>query len=308
MAAEGTVAPARFNIVMRTKNRPLLLQRALDDVLAQSVSDWVLTVVNDGGSAGLVDALVNERAERFGGRVRVIHHDASVGMEEASNIGVRAVESTFVAIHDDDDTWHADFLSITGAWLQAQPSAVAVAVRTEIIWESIDGASVREQGRETFLPALVQVTLFDLMRFNTCVPISMLYRRAPLIEVGLFDGSLPVTGDWEANLRLAARGEIGFLSGPALAFWHQRPNEHGDAGNSVVALRDDHGRFDRLVRDRALREYVASEGAGLPLYLTRLLDDRFDELARRLDRLEAVAGDTAFRRAKSRVKRALGRG
>ncbi|WP_067882254.1 glycosyltransferase family 2 protein [Agromyces aureus] len=293
---------------MRTKNRPLLLQRALDDVLAQSAQDWVLTLVNDGGDFASVDALVDDRSDRFAGRVRVIHHEASVGMEEASNVGVRSLESTFVAIHDDDDTWHPEFLTLTGARLEADPSAVAVGVRTEIVWESLDGQTVREDGRETFLPELRQITLFDLMRFNTCVPISMLYRRTSLIDVGLFDRRLPVTGDWEANLRLAARGEIDFVPAPALAFWHQRPNAHGDAGNSVVALRDDHRRYDRIVRDRALRDYVAAEGSGLPLYLTRLLDDRFDELARRLDRLETIAGDTAFRRAKSRVKRVLGRG
>ncbi len=34
------MSPARVAVVMRTKDRPLLLRRALLDVLAQSFLDW----------------------------------------------------------------------------------------------------------------------------------------------------------------------------------------------------------------------------------------------------------------------------
>jgi glycosyltransferase involved in cell wall biosynthesis len=37
------------DVIIRTKNRPLFLARALDDVLAQEFSDWHLYVVQDGG-------------------------------------------------------------------------------------------------------------------------------------------------------------------------------------------------------------------------------------------------------------------
>ena len=48
-------------IVTRTKNRPLLLERALNSVLGQSFADWHQIVVNDGGDPAPVDAL----AERY---------------------------------------------------------------------------------------------------------------------------------------------------------------------------------------------------------------------------------------------------
>ncbi len=41
------------DIVMRTKDRPVFLARALDDVLAQTFTDWRLTIVNDGTLADL---------------------------------------------------------------------------------------------------------------------------------------------------------------------------------------------------------------------------------------------------------------
>lgn len=297
----------RVNIVVRTKNRTTLLARALDDILAQKFSDWVVTVVNDGGDAAPVDALFRAREAAFAQRAKLLHVADSLGMEAAANLGIERIATDYVAIHDDDDTWHPDFLATTVDWLDANPAAPAVAVRTEIIWEQLSGSTVKELSREVFLPGLQQVTLFDLLRFNTSVPISMTYRRADLDSVGKFDSTLNVAGDWDCNLRLAARGVIGFLPTRVLAYWHQRPSAQGDLGNSVIGLREEHGRLDRLIRDRALRSYVEEDGAGLPLYLTRFLDDRFDELNRRIEHLERLSFGSYLRRVKSLVRRVFGR-
>lgn len=296
------------DIVMRTKDRPLLLARALDDVLAQSHEAWKLTIVNDGGDATVVDEAVAERAERYGSRIRVIHNAVSRGMEAATNQAVRSTGHPWIAVHDDDDTWAPSFLAETVSWLRAHSDSPAVAVRTEIVWEQVRTDGVHEISRETFLPDLEQITLAQLVRFNACVPISVLYRRSTLTEVGLFDETLEVVGDWECNLRLAARGPFGFLSGHPLAFWHQRPDSGGALGNSVIDRREDHRRADRLVRDRELRGWVAREGAALPLYLTRYLDDRFDELHRRLDAIEREQRSGLLSRARRAIRRVLHRG
>lgn len=301
------VAPVNastVNIVMRTKNRPLLLQRAVDDVIRQNFTDWTLTVVNDGGSSATVDEILATRAGELRGRVQVIHRPVSLGMESASNEGVRASSARFVAIHDDDDSWDPGFLAATVAWLRDHEAAVAVAVRTEIIWESVDRGGITELRREVFLPSLEAVTLAQLVRFNTCVPISMLHRRESLERIGLFDESLSVVGDWHANLMLARLGEIGFIGARPLAFWHQRPAATGEMSNSVISGRDDHRLADAAVRDRELRSYVAEAGLGLPLYLTRFFDDRFDEMRESIARVEAVASDRFSHKLARLVKRA----
>ena len=77
--------PATVGIIMRTKNRPLLLERALNDVLRQVFTDWTMVIVNDGGDPAPVDDLVRRYAEAFRGRVAVVHNRTSVGMEAASN-------------------------------------------------------------------------------------------------------------------------------------------------------------------------------------------------------------------------------
>jgi hypothetical protein len=264
-------------VVVRTRDRPLLLRRALADVCAQSFGDWRIVVVDDGGDADVVDGVLGTHPG-LAGRVTVLHNAEPRGMEAASNQGVRAGSSEFVAVHDDDDTWHPDFLARTVAHLRGSDD-VAVAVRTEIVWERIDGDCIQEIGREVFAADVHSFGLAGLLRTNRAVPISLLYRRTVLEEIGPFREDLPVVGDWEFNLRLAqSEHRVGFLDGEPLAFWHQRPEAEGALANSVIAAAHQHRATDLQVREEALRSYVRQHGVGGLLYLTGYVQTEFDHL------------------------------
>ena len=265
------------DVVMRTRNRPTMLRRALRDLLKQSHSDWRLVVVNDAGDPSLVVAAVEAELPQDE-RVQILHREKSSGMEAASNAGIRVGSAPLVVVHDDDDTWHPEFLERTAASLQAHQHWVAVATRTEIVHEVIDGDEITETGRQTYAPDIQDVTLTELLVSNVAVPISLVYRRSAHADIGWFDESLPVVGDWDFNLRLAVRGEIGFLDGEPLAFWHQRAASEGVAGNSIIARRREHERFSMLVRDRALRQEAGSEALGSLHHITRLVELRVTEL------------------------------
>lgn len=276
------------NIVVRTKDRPVLLRRALADIAAQTYPTWTVTLVNDGGDPALVERQVQTADETVRSRIRVLSNERSEGMEYASNQGIRAVAADLVAVHDDDDTWHPAFLERAVRDLEEHPEQVGVAVRTEIVYErpNAAGDAFVEYARETYEPGIHEITFFDLLRVNRAVPISCVFRRAIYDEVGFYDESLPACGDWEFNLRVARRYEIGFLDGDPLAFWHQRPEATGALGNSVFAARDAHRKYDLLVRERALHEHERKYGVGDLLYLTKILDHRMGELHDRLTKVD----------------------
>ena len=103
----------KVDIIMRTKDRPIFLVRAIEDVIAQSYENWFLCIINDGGKALEVDKVVNKLAKEYKSyakQIKVIHHAKSKGMEAASNAGIKATKNELIVIHDDDDTWHPDFL------------------------------------------------------------------------------------------------------------------------------------------------------------------------------------------------------
>lgn len=59
-------------VITRTKSRPLLLQRAMASVAAQTFRDFTWVVVNDGGEPGPVDRMAAEARSR-GIDVSVLH-------------------------------------------------------------------------------------------------------------------------------------------------------------------------------------------------------------------------------------------
>lgn len=278
---------ASVAIVMRTRNRPLLLDRAVRDILGQSFTDWTLVIVNDGGSAETVDSVLDRYRTTLGDRVHVLHHEKGSGMEAASNAGIRASHSEFIAVHDDDDTWDAGFLERTVSFLKTSDAAGA-AVRTEIVYERIVDDSVEEISREIFAPDVRHITLFDTLRYNRCVPISLLYRRSVHGEVGYYDEDLDVVGDWEFQLRLLQTHHVGFLDGKPLAFWHHRRESTGDLGNSVIVSDTAHHDFDQKVREKHLREHVSVSGLGALLYITKHQDREADHLHSRLTYSEGL--------------------
>ncbi len=266
---------AEVAIVVRTKDRPDFLSRALESITAQSMSRWECVIVNDGGSIDSVERLVKELAADQRARISVVHHETSRGRWVSANAGVLATSAPLLVLHDDDDTWHPTFLQEATDYLTAHPERDGVVGRIEILWEERDGDTFRTNRREIFQPHLQDVLLSDALLFNRFVPIGFVYRRRLHEELGLYDDSLPVIGDWAFNLRVLQRGPLEFLGESPLAFWHQREGSHGSDGNSVIGARDEHARFDSRLRDAALRSHVEEAGLGLALYLTKFIDQRF---------------------------------
>ena len=102
------------SIITRTKDRAVLLRRALSDCVKQTYDNFELIIVNDGGASSPVDALLEEFSSKLAGRARVIHNQVSQGMERASNQGIEASSGKYICIHDDDDTWAPSFLQTCG--------------------------------------------------------------------------------------------------------------------------------------------------------------------------------------------------
>lgn len=246
---------AAVAIITRTKDRPLLLRRAVESVLSQTHADWVHVIVNDGGDPAAVEQVVAPQTDRYAGRLVRVDNPQSLGMEAASNRGIAASTSRYLVIHDDDDSWAPAFLEKMTALLEASPSPVAGAIcHTVLVREAIEGENVTEKGREDFNTDLYAVSLAQMAVRNMFPPISFLFERAALEAVGSFREELPVLGDWDFNLRFLRRQEIAVLP-EKLAFWHHRVAA-GGANYANSSMEDGavrHARYDTLIRNGLLR-------------------------------------------------------
>ena len=262
--------PHKVAIVTRTKDREALLSRAVHSVLSQSYADWLHVIVNDGGGEDAVEHAVAPYLEDYGERLKVLHHTESMGMQVASNAGIAVSESTYIVIHDDDDSWAPGYLEACVNLLEEEgPDSQyqGVIAHTERVYEEIDtDGQVQEKFRELHIP-LEQVSLYRAGFENPFAPIAFLFRRSAYDAVGPFNKSYTVLGDWDFHYRFLQKFEVGVVP-EVLAFYHWRlKSGREEDANTVTAGLDEHKmRLNELSNDY-LREDPAK---GLAFNIPRL--------------------------------------
>ena len=262
-------------ILVRTKDRPRFLSRTLENIAQQTFTDYTVCVINDGGDEQATRAVIEASPlgsnAQDSSRVQLLT-TAGGNMEAASNAGLAATTSEYVAIHDDDDLWEPEFLERTVAALEENGALMCTTrVVERYERENADGEFEVYEER-IFHDGLPGMGLQFLFRTNRAVPIGILYRRSLHELVGFYDESLPVVGDWEFNMRAASVADILLVDEP-LAYWSLRPDAEGAEANSVKRQAD-HARFDSLVRARAIREDLqAGARPGAYLYQAHLAAD-----------------------------------
>ena len=252
MAEQAARAP-RVTVVTRTRNRPLMLKRAVQSVGAQSFQDLELVIVNDAGSTESVDSALESAPEWLKERTRVVTNETSHGREAALEDGLAVSSCEFFAIHDDDDSWEPGFLAACVAHLDEHPEHGAVATRCDVVDEIVTEEGLTERGRWVMTQDKESWTLIDTMVANYVPPISQLIRREVADRIGHWDGTLLTQADWDFNLRLLATSPVGFIDGEPLAHWHHRDSTDGTIGNSVVVDAVHHRTDNLAIRDRYAR-------------------------------------------------------
>lgn len=301
-------------VIMRTFERPVLLARAIASVCQQTHEDRELVIVNNGGAPGPVDDVVAAaRAGSVRGTITVLHLPGRVGMEAASNAGLRASQSDFFAIHDDDDAWHPEFLAVTTRVLADHPQRAAVVTSLTKVIETMKGSKVWPVREESFWLNPGRLTFRGMIGANTFPPVAALFRRSVLDQVGWFDESLPVLGDWEFNLRAVRAG--GFEFEPrVLARYHVRtPESDRASSNSIVDGESLHRSVKLQLQDRWLGETVDGMNKGLLSVVAQAADDATETRVSGVRSVaevdvEAIANRTADILAVRRPARRLLRG
>lgn len=94
------------SVIIPTFNRPDLLKNAVKSVLLQTMQDFELIVINDGGEnvQGLLSSLFSEE------KIKFINLDVNKGRSFARNAGLELSKGKYVAYLDDDDIYYSDHL------------------------------------------------------------------------------------------------------------------------------------------------------------------------------------------------------
>jgi glycosyltransferase involved in cell wall biosynthesis len=285
-----TATPSRDGkvaIILRTRDRPILLRRALQDILAQTYTNWHIQLVNDGGDATILQTLLETYATALSARFTLHNNLVSVDRPAAINQGLASAEAAFFVVHDDDDTWDTEFLSATVALLD-QPENAALIGATALysrVNERIEGEEIV---RESCHPVRLSDDFADItkqMVLNRLVPIGVLFRMSLLYQIGLFNPDMLMAEDWEFSVRALLVGDFGVVPRP-LAYHHVRPESSDSAYNNSIVTDGGlpHKRYTMLARNNMIRRAIAArpELLGLLQPLTHAIYDNVDYACRRI--------------------------
>jgi len=273
MGAQSTIAgatkahPASVGIVIRTRDRPLFVRRALASVLAQGYPHWRIALINDGGARPALDAAIaeTEAGSPFPeGALIVEHLPASIGRSAAFNLGLERLDTTFITCLDDDDSWSPDFLramvDFHNETAALTPDLGGVMCKLTAIREEVlerDGASTIVTLGEDDLPnAFKRDDFFINPIAYACYrqdvyPVQWMLRRDAALGVGGFPTDFNVMEDRAFMTRFLQNWRLAVLDRP-LAFHHRRIRRSEDRNRQVELNTIDNPSYDwRLFSDLA---------------------------------------------------------
>ena len=192
----------RVSVVVPAYNRADLVGETIDSVLAQTLPDFELIVVDDGSTDHTPAVLARYNDPRL----RVIRQ-ANMGISGALNTGFRAARGEFAIMLGSDDRFRPACLARLVAEADRRPDAVLVYGRAQAI--DLHGAPLPHiTGAPEPYPGQTQLSALYGDFVST---ITALIRRSALEQVGLCDETLRGNEDWDLWIRLAAVGPFVFV-------------------------------------------------------------------------------------------------
>jgi len=180
--------------IITSYNKAPYLGEAVESALRQDHRPHQVLVVDDGSTDN-----TREIAAGFGERVQYAWQPNG-GQSSALNHGIRLARGELIAFLDGDDRWRPGKLSKQVEVFRENPRVAVVYCRAWVFDHRTGLAVPRLQNSSP----LINGDILDAMLVANFIPFSStMARRDRLLEVGMFDESVPFPNDLDLWLRIA---------------------------------------------------------------------------------------------------------
>ncbi len=191
--------------IVCTHNRPQMMRRAVDAIVAQEYQGRIdVLVVFDKTEPDTSIELTSPNRS-----VRVMSNVRKPGLAGGRNTGIASASGTYVAFCDDDDEWLPNKLTPQIEVLEANPDIHTAVCGLEIIYDDNTVIRTLESERLTFDD-------FLLDRIMEAHPSTVVFRRTLDAKIGPVDQDLPggYYEDYEWLLRASKESPIASINEP----------------------------------------------------------------------------------------------
>lgn len=206
------------SVIIPTRNRKELLERAIHSVLNQTYSPIEIIVVSDGstdGTATLVSSL-----QKTYPQIKYFKHGHSKGAPKARNHGIREASGKFVTFLDDDDEFLADNIEECMKSYNDDYAYICTGYRR-----------ITPRGSTDVLPK--KIITYDAMLYKIVTGNQILARKDRIMELGGFDETLLSSQDYDLWLRL-----------------NQKYGDANCARNPLIIMHAEHD-YDRITTSKS---------------------------------------------------------
>jgi glycosyltransferase involved in cell wall biosynthesis len=188
-------------VVITTRDRHELAQRALSSVLGQTMADIEVIVVDDGSTEPYTPGTDN-------GRVSLIRHEKPLGPSAARNAALSKANGEWITFLDDDDVWLPQMLETSLAAVKMSQLERPVSVLSGIEIVAPDGVVLKTRMPPT-LPKGKHFFLEDLDEHGSFQTHATLVAPTEVVrQIGGFDEELRGSEHDDFFLRLNAVSSI----------------------------------------------------------------------------------------------------
>ena len=205
------------SVIIPVYNSFLYIESAVRSMMAQTLQDIEIIIVDDGSNDGTSDVL--HRLALEDRRLRVEKLERNLGIVGASNHGLGIVRSNYVARMDSDDVAHPERLAIQKRYMDLHPSVVALGTSLRRVRADGTPFQISVRPRDAFMCRWI-------MRFRLSVVHPTVMFRYPMPDGSqpLYDPRYPVTEDHDFFVRMLSQGKIVCLPDVLLDYRHHDNN------------------------------------------------------------------------------------
>jgi glycosyltransferase involved in cell wall biosynthesis len=299
-AADATLP--RISVIMRTRNRPQLMRRALESIVQQSYPQVELIVVAHEEALTYASELLEGTKSAHGLQSRIVQARPGSSLGALLNQGIAEATGHWIIALDDDDTWHHTCLERLAATLlsNAAIASRAAACQYAMVHESINKSGELVESHRTHSGGEMKPLLLTRqIGRNQIVIHGFLYEKSLWSELGGYREDLPVAEDWDFNLRCLRVTEI-LIHPEPLAHYHIRANS---LDQTYTAGRMLHNQMQAHFTNSEVRRIAHTPEGRSQIYLAGQISQAIAELGDEVGRLRLDL--EAFRKRESSLQKQL---
>ncbi|MBX3119649.1 MAG: glycosyltransferase [Fimbriimonadaceae bacterium] len=245
----------KISIVVPSYNHAPYIPQCVESVLAQTMPDWEMIVVDDGST----DDSMEVWKSFDDARIKLFQNDSNLGTYGNQNRGVSLASTDLIAILNSDDFWEPNKLALQLEALDRNPGAPLCYTHGWLAPNTNPLERKRDQHEDW--PITEEQELFPwLLESNRVLASSVVFRK-PFAK---FDPGLRYSGDWMALLAASNHHTVAFVP-EKLTYWRIHPTNSFSLAESAsveeIRIRQGllmgadrwiDGRWDRAVVRRGL--------------------------------------------------------